>query len=246
MILEVSTASSIENAPHVGSNRLSPPFDLRTMNQERPELPPLDPNTFFRVGVVFEFALVGLAAAIEWFRFGVAFPYFPTGTDAESLLTIAVGMLPLLAYVLFATSDVGLRIPALRSIYDRLEGMLGESLRELAVWQCLLISIGAGVGEEFLFRGVFQEWWGFGWTCLVFGALHALTPAYFFFAFAMSAYMGWLYDRTDDIIVPVTLHAAYDFVALVLIRRRLRRSKQEEPSDRSALPESEGSSIVED
>ncbi|MEM7235479.1 MAG: CPBP family intramembrane glutamic endopeptidase, partial [Planctomycetota bacterium] len=55
---------------------------------------------------------------------------------------------------------------------------------------------------------------------LGFALLHALTPAYFFIAFAISAYLGWLLHETENLAVPIVVHTLYDFVALTILRRR--------------------------
>ena len=87
----------------------------------------------------------------------------------------------------------------------------------------LLLAGAAGVGEEALFRGVLQPAlgpYGLWISSLLFGVLHALTYTYFLLAALLGLYLGWLFERTDNLLVPVIVHALYDAVALWLLRKR--------------------------
>ncbi|WP_420264355.1 CPBP family intramembrane glutamic endopeptidase [Candidatus Magnetominusculus dajiuhuensis] len=82
----------------------------------------------------------------------------------------------------------------------------------------VLISLLAGMGEEFLFRGVLQAKIGIVWSSLIFGLFHFLTPTYFLFATVMSFYLGGLYIYFNGVTVPVSAHFAYDLAALIYLR----------------------------
>jgi membrane protease YdiL (CAAX protease family) len=85
----------------------------------------------------------------------------------------------------------------------------------------------AGLGEEALFRGVLQGaftlWWGFGpalaAASLLFGMAHAVTPAYAVLAALMGAYLGWAWYATENLLVPVLIHALYDLAVLLYLLR---------------------------
>jgi len=88
---------------------------------------------------------------------------------------------------------------------------------------CVLGAV-AGIGEEWLFRGVFQHALAdkFGSSSislavsgLVFGLLHAVTPVYALLAGAASVFFGYLYIITDNLAVPMITHAVYDVFALM-------------------------------
>ncbi|MBB5519981.1 CPBP family intramembrane glutamic endopeptidase [Amphiplicatus metriothermophilus] len=92
-----------------------------------------------------------------------------------------------------------------------------------------LMAVGAGVGEELLFRGVLQSW-AEGFLPLVFaivlpnilfGALHARTIAYAAIAGLVGCYLGVLFWLTENLIAPIIAHALYDFVALDVTRRAI-------------------------
>jgi membrane protease YdiL (CAAX protease family) len=84
------------------------------------------------------------------------------------------------------------------------------------------IALLAGFGEEMLFRGTLQAvftrssgpWVGVATASLLFGILHAVTPAYAVLAALMGAYLGWLWLATGNILTPIVVHALYDFLVL--------------------------------
>ena len=88
---------------------------------------------------------------------------------------------------------------------------------------CILGAI-AGIGEEWLFRGVFQELLSqkfqspslsLALSGLVFGLLHAVTPVYAILAGAASVFFGYLYIHSHNLAVPMITHAVYDVFALM-------------------------------
>ncbi len=96
-----------------------------------------------------------------------------------------------------------------------------------STWALLLISVLAGVGEEYLFRGVLQSgltgWVGMpvalGVTSVLFGLAHLITPTYAVFAGLIGAFFGVLGILTGNLLVPIVTHALYDFVALKYLTR---------------------------
>ncbi len=84
------------------------------------------------------------------------------------------------------------------------------------------ISALAGLGEELLFRGVFQScfclwvgnFWGTILASILFGLLHAITLTYALLAGVMGLYLGWLWLWTGNLLVPIIVHGLYDFVLL--------------------------------
>lgn len=108
--------------------------------------------------------------------------------------------------------------------------MLVEQMFGGASWPGLLaVAVAAGVGEELLFRGALQplavRWTGpaagVALVSVVFGLLHAVSLAYFVAATAIGLLLGWLAAAYQDLTAPIFAHAAYDFVALVMLRRGL-------------------------
>lgn len=106
--------------------------------------------------------------------------------------------------------------------------MVSRFFGTLSIPGVLLLSLGAGFGEELLFRGFLQDWVAGGLgpaaglviAAVAFGLLHWITTAYAVYATILGAYMGLLYLATGNILAPVLCHAAYDAFALLYVARR--------------------------
>jgi len=131
----------------------------------------------------------------------------------------------------------------LRRVFDNL---IVPMFRNCTWVELAAISFLAGVGEELLFRGVFQtamvdwssdflphtsaaamvgDWIAIVSVAILFGLLHAVNAAYAVLAALMGLYLGWLFVATENLAVPIVAHAVYDFLALVyLLRERPARN----------------------
>ena len=141
--------------------------------------------------------------------------------DAWSALVATV---PLLLILLFcARWPIG---PLVR-IKAFAEEVLKPLFRSCTLFDLAAISLSAGFGEETLFRGVLQSSLN-RWVAvrlalvlasLLFGLVHWITPTYAVLATLMGAYLGWLYIASGNLLVPILVHALYDFVALALVAK---------------------------
>ncbi len=82
----------------------------------------------------------------------------------------------------------------------------------------ILISILAGISEEFLFRGVIQTRLGIIPASVIFGLLHFITPVYAIIATVMGLYLGVLFNIFGSLLIPVQLHLIYDLGALIYLK----------------------------
>ena len=91
-----------------------------------------------------------------------------------------------------------------------------------------LISLCAGLGEELLTRGFVQtlalqhmpQFAALVVTGVVFGIMHPISPAYVVVAAIIGVYLGIVWTLPlpqPDLAAPVTAHALYDFVALLVL-----------------------------
>ena len=122
-------------------------------------------------------------------------------------------------------------LPALRRLIAVVDQLLSPLFRGCRVWELAVISAVAGLGEELLFRAVLQEavagwlggpvgtWVGLAAASLLFGLMHPITKTYALLATLIGLYLGWLWIETGNLLVPVTAHALYDFLALVYLTR---------------------------
>ena len=118
------------------------------------------------------------------------------------------------------------------------------------LWEFALIALAAGWGEEMLFRGWLQVLLtrnasgtvglgvGLGLSAAVFGFCHWISLTYALLAMAAGVYLGGLLLASDQLLVPITTHALYDFVALVFITRTVRRPVSgDQPEDPAPTPD---------
>jgi membrane protease YdiL (CAAX protease family) len=223
----------------VNAARCSHPWQIRyNPNQIEPALTPdfdserqefaSDRGSFLNLAGLVQggmiLAAIGLAWLFEldlwlWMRW-----------DGGTWLWSFLGVTPLIAMFLIMNRwPVG----PLRKIKSLLLGVIGPSLAACRWYDLLLLAALAGLGEEWLFRGVIQlglaawlgPWAGLVVAAMLFGLLHAVTPAYAVLAGLIGLYLGGLMVWWDppNLTVPIVIHAVYDWVAFVVLRAEYRR-----------------------
>ena len=196
----------------------------------------VSPPVFFPLqAALFEASLAFLAVFLGWL-----FDQSPLETlrlNRHAVLLGTLAVLPLLALLLGCEYLPWRAIQELRRI---LNDLVMPMFRNCTWVDLAAISLLAGIGEEMLFRGVFQaamvEWTGDilphtpaaaavgDWiaivtVAIVFGLLHAVTRGYVVLASLMGLYLGWLWMATGNLAVPIVAHAVYDFLALAYLLR---------------------------
>lgn len=158
-------------------------------------------------------------------------PWRATPVDAGVFAQSILWTLPLVALLL--AMPLGRHWSWLRETMEFVEQVLVPLFRGAPFGAVALVSVLAGVGEELLFRGVIQDGLAlqFGFVpalvvaTLIFGLAHAITPAYFVIATLMGAYLGLIYHHTGNLLIPVIVHALYDWIAIHFYLRRTRRAE---------------------
>ena len=106
-----------------------------------------------------------------------------------------------------------------------IEDKVAPLFADCSVAGIAVVSILAGVGEEALFRGVLQTYFAghvgvvpaLLVTSSLFGLLHPVTAVYAVMAGLIGLYLGVLAVWHDNLLVPMVVHASYDFVALTYL-----------------------------
>lgn len=188
---------------------------------------------FFKIACYFEASLALVALALGWLANIYPFENLYFSEDG-----LAGGLLATLPLVLLFFAMQQLSYPPIQKIRELLLETLGAGLA-FRHWTDILVLAGiAGFAEEALFRGFLQPWLEHSWGAmaglllsnLVFALVHAVTPLYALLAMLMGLYMGVMLDYGGErnLLVPMVIHAVYDFVAFVVIlrdyRARLNRS----------------------
>jgi len=81
----------------------------------------------------------------------------------------------------------------------------------------VILGLLAGVPEEILFRGALQPTLGLLVTSLVFGALHAVTFAYFIYAGIAGMFLGALALWRGALWAPIAAHTVIDVIMFALL-----------------------------
>jgi membrane protease YdiL (CAAX protease family) len=184
------------------------------------------------LAIVVEGGMIVLAWVFGWLVDQPPLLYF--SWDLRAALYGVVAALPMLALFL-----VLLRWPVgpLARVKRFSEQVLYPLMAPCSVLDLLGISLLAGLGEEMLFRGVFQgvfvRWLppvlGLALASVLFGVMHAVTATYALLAALMGAYLGWLWMQTGNLLAPAITHALYDFVVLLYLLRGPGAPPEDEP-----------------
>lgn len=177
---------------------------------------------FITLVMLFEAALLPLSLALSWLC-DLPLALSPDG------LWIAVGVLSTLPIWWLLVWARGLRVRPVEEFFAWVDSNIVTLFRGAAPWQIAVIAVLAGLGEEMLFRGILQQalqgwlgaWPGLLLASIAFGVAHWVNRTYMIFACIMGLYLGVLYWRTGSLLVPVIVHALYDFLALRMLVREL-------------------------
>ncbi len=135
----------------------------------------------------------------------------------DVLIGTAAAAIPF-ALFCFTLSEKAEGIPLLGSIRKMMRGEIKAVFASTTLVDICLISLWAGLAEELLFRGVIQARWGLLPASILFGVLHFVTPAYALLAMVIGFYIGLLHHFFQSLLIPIQLHAIYDFGALIYLR----------------------------
>ena len=127
---------------------------------------------------------------------------------------------PLILMAIIVSLPMINKIPPMMEIKLKLQSPpFGPWILQAPYWHFAIVSLLAGLSEEWLFRGVLQTSLGFYLSSFLFAVCHFLTPAYFVVAGIMGLYLGLIFDASQGNLLPViVIHAVYDFVVLSLLK----------------------------
>jgi len=190
----------------------------------------IDPQQFLWSSVAF-YLVMGGGAQLASSALGVH-PDVYDGMQAVNLDAASLWTLPLLASLAFAITQAD-RFEFLSEVRDIFKVSVVPSLAPLGLGGVVLLSLGAGVGEEAFFRGFLMPFADgqlarlgapdqaasagvLVATSVFFGALHAITPAYFIWATGAGLLFGLEYMQ-DGLGTAAFTHTLYDFLAFGFI-----------------------------
>lgn len=177
-------------------------------------------RTFLSLAVGFEAGLLVLGIFFGWLL-----RVDPLGQIQVGWLPLLVGSaatVPLLIGAWWTTGTAWRPVAHLRSEMQRTVVPL---FAQCSIMDFLIVSLLAGLAEEILFRGVLQTTLaesahpllGLLIASVAFGLAHLITPTYALLAGLIGLYLGLLHFVTQNLFVPIVVHALYDFVALMYV-----------------------------
>jgi membrane protease YdiL (CAAX protease family) len=110
-------------------------------------------------------------------------------------------------------------VRGVRAVYHE---VLVPLFSRLGATSIIVLGAVAGIGEEWLFRGVLQPLTGLLLASIVFGLAHVGTRsmlAFGLWASAMGLLLGVLAQATGGLMAPMVAHGVYDILALAYLRR---------------------------
>lgn len=116
------------------------------------------------------------------------------------------------------------KVPSLRRVGRMLTSVL--DMRALRFHHALLLGLLAGIPEEILFRGAMQPAWGLLLASVIFGALHAISFAYFLYATCAGLLLGALALWRDGLWAPIAAHTVIDVLMFLLLLRNWQEQQQ--------------------
>src|SRR5262245_13476213 len=134
----------------------------------------------------------------------------------------AAGALAASNYLLIARAPSGWIVDGVRRVFEQLLVPLFGRLDRLSI---VVLGAAAGLGEEWLFRGILQPVFGLAIASVAFGLVHMAGKSMLPFAVwatAMGVVLGSLALMTGGLIAPMVAHGVYDMLALEYIRRGAR------------------------
>ena len=140
-----------------------------------------------------------------------------------ALLGAAAALPPVLGLIALLRRPFGPFVRVKRFFVTEFVPLLGNS-----TWPDLvLIAVAAGVGEEMLFRGVFQSSLvdaigttpGVVLASLLFGVLHPISIPFAVINFTMGLYLGALYLFTGNLLAAMACNGTYNFILMAHLLR---------------------------
>ena len=194
------------------------------------EVENVPPMQFLLSSVAF-YVVMGVGSQVATQFLGIHPDVFDA-TQVINVDTASLWTVPLLASLAFAITQAD-TYELLGEVRDIFKVGVLPSLAPLGLPGVIALSLGAGVGEEAFFRGFLMPFADGGLTNLgvdesissygvltatsvFFGALHAITPAYFYWATGAGFLFGLEYMR-DGLGTAMFTHTLYDFLAFGFI-----------------------------
>ncbi|MBM7569796.1 membrane protease YdiL (CAAX protease family) [Aquibacillus albus] len=107
-----------------------------------------------------------------------------------------------------------------KRLYDD-GGINVKIFSERKIHEIFFIAFFVSISEEMLFRGVLQTEFGYIFASLIFTIVHVrylVKPVLCIVVLLLSFWLGYLFEVTNNLLVPIVAHFIIDFCLAILIR----------------------------
>lgn len=147
----------------------------------------------------------------------------PNGIMSATLWGTAIGT------VMYAVLALLTRLPIADGLKEILR-QLRPIFSDRPMWQLLVLSGMAGLGEEVFFRGFLQVWLAeymmmeaaIFISAVLFGLLHFASVGYFLLTTLLGLVLGITYWLTGSLLLVIVWHGVYDAIAMWILARHPR------------------------
>jgi membrane protease YdiL (CAAX protease family) len=177
----------------------------------------MSPRRVLGVALVTQSALVAVA---WWCSRALDMPPSWGSPPRDVAAGVATALaLALVNYLLLTRAPSNWVVDGVRNVYrETIQPLFGG----MSPAGAIVIGAAAGIGEEWLFRGILQPLVGIAGASIVFGLAHVggvRMLAFGVWATLMGLVMGTLAMVTGGLTAPMVAHGLYDVLALEYIRR---------------------------
>ncbi len=188
-----------------------------------------------KLGLIVEGGMLGLALVLGWFGFHDQRQPLNQLDWEFGTRAIVWGLVATLPMLLFLVTFHFWRPAFFEPMRAFVETKIKPMFQRSTLFDFLVISLLAGLGEEMLFRWCLQGGItsvletrigltaavvvGLVAASVIFGICHWVNSAYGMTTIVIGAYLGAVMIWSGSWIVPAVAHALYDFVALIYISR---------------------------
>lgn len=168
-------------------------------------------------------SLSAIGIAIVFFAHGKLTEIFDFGSEKEQWIKqLAIGLSA--GGILLLTSEI---LNSYSVSYRQFKRDVEKILGPTSFIGGIYLAVLSGFGEEIFFRAALQPWLGLWFTSIIFGLLH-LSPglkisSWTLWAAFSGLLLGWLFERTGSIWVPIYAHIFVNGVSIQRLRYSFRK-----------------------
>ncbi len=178
----------------------------------------IDRITLLNITFIVEAFLLSAATVWSWMA---SIQLAPSLKLEPRMLLLGVASGVAMAASSFFLLWLGKSISIFAGLRETILSDIAPIFAELSWLDALAVAATSGFCEEVLFRGVVQHECGLLVTSAIFGLFHCPSfkhLSYGIWALAAGLLLGWLYDVTGSLWVPIAAHATSNAISLIFIR----------------------------